>query len=501
MNTKNTNRNKYIKNASDLIVNNDRIPKEFVTKLNINNPTSGETLIYNGSNWVNGPINWDEIVTDTPLDGQVLVYDGPNWTNGYPSLSNLSGINVTNLQNNDLLTHVNTDLVNVNYALSNLTDVSLSADSNNTLLKYDGSKYINTSLKFKEPTSSIQFIQSDPKTIRIGYNNHGTQLGYNNSINIGTNVGLINQGCNCISIGSNCGSNNQGSNSIVIGRESTNVSIGTNSVVIDIDEIQSDLKYGDKNTVIGSKNTNTAIAPTGLTAFGQCNYITTSCNATCFGYISGGNANRSYGVIFGYDSGNLNTSSIMIGDNNSRLNSTGVSNICIGSYNLSYSNNTIAIGRNLRCRGNHSINLGINMVTTGTNNVHHYSIGIGYLAYDLDRNSYNIAIGSNCANNCTTLSNICIGISSGSNLLNQRTINIGNLAGQCNPGIYGISIGYSCYSTAANSIILNASKNVFTKTTTGLFVSPGTIQGSNVATNSGELYYIPSTGEIKYATL
>ena len=48
--------------------------------VNITNPTSGQVLKYDGSNWNNSPDDFNVNITN-PTSGQVLKYDGTNWVN------------------------------------------------------------------------------------------------------------------------------------------------------------------------------------------------------------------------------------------------------------------------------------------------------------------------------------------------------------------------------------------------------------------------------------
>jgi microcystin-dependent protein len=77
--------------------------------MNIENPTAGDVLVWDGTSWVNSRLNLSQI-GNTNLSnvqtGDVLRFDGSQWVNSpmsAPALNELDGVNVTNLQKGDML--------------------------------------------------------------------------------------------------------------------------------------------------------------------------------------------------------------------------------------------------------------------------------------------------------------------------------------------------------------------------------------------------------------
>jgi len=68
--------------------------------ITIDSPVAGDTLVWDGTGWVNGILNLSDLGTtnfNSPQEGDVLMFDGTNWFNSTPAaptLENLDGVNI-----------------------------------------------------------------------------------------------------------------------------------------------------------------------------------------------------------------------------------------------------------------------------------------------------------------------------------------------------------------------------------------------------------------------
>jgi hypothetical protein len=83
-------------------------------------PNTGESLLYDGANWVNGmatqaAIGLDEltdVVITSPATGAFLRYNGSNWIDNAAALDDLSDVIITSPANNEVLTYNGSNWVN-----------------------------------------------------------------------------------------------------------------------------------------------------------------------------------------------------------------------------------------------------------------------------------------------------------------------------------------------------------------------------------------------------
>ena len=85
-----------------------------------------DVLIYNGGNWVN-TVNTLSILSDTTIssldDDQILVYSGDSWVNTTLTLEGISDVVITDAQNNELLVYSAGDWVNT--SINDIVDVTI----------------------------------------------------------------------------------------------------------------------------------------------------------------------------------------------------------------------------------------------------------------------------------------------------------------------------------------------------------------------------------------
>ena len=143
----------------------------------ITTPANDDTLLYNGSKWVNTPNTVDNLknVSITTIqDKQILSYDNisSNWINTDNSVSNLSDTTISSPASGQVLTYDGNDskwknLPSASASLTGLTDTDISTSplpSNGDVLAYD--------------SNTTMWINSDSLTNHIGDTNnpHSTTI-------------------------------------------------------------------------------------------------------------------------------------------------------------------------------------------------------------------------------------------------------------------------------------------------------------------------------------
>ena len=121
----------------------------------LTSPTTGQSFVYNGTNWVNGTAQLSLLgltdVATTPTNGQVVYWNSGTGkfqfkTIATPAISNLSDVSLTSIQNGQILKYVSgsSNWQNTYNDFSTLRDVNVSGIANNQSVKWDSgtSKYI-----------------------------------------------------------------------------------------------------------------------------------------------------------------------------------------------------------------------------------------------------------------------------------------------------------------------------------------------------------------------
>lgn len=119
----------------------------------LNTPVISQTLLYNGSNWVNGyqPIDMLQgVAINSPAIGEVLKFSGSYWTNGSLSLSFLTDIAFSTIATNDVLLYSAGKWRNTQLYLDTLSDLIISTPISTEVLMYNGSSWVNSLLKLSE---------------------------------------------------------------------------------------------------------------------------------------------------------------------------------------------------------------------------------------------------------------------------------------------------------------------------------------------------------------
>ena len=133
---------------------------------------------------------------------------------------------------------------------------------------------------------------------------------------------------------------------------------------------------------------------------------------------------------------------------------------------------------------------------SGFNTQGENAIAIGNAAGQNDQKSNTIAIGNASGKDKQSEYSIAMGYNAGYYQQNYGAIAIGKQAGYTNQGSYAIAIGHLAGKTNQpnNSIILNASMNEISGSSSGLYVSP--VRTSEDFSSLTFLAYNPTTSEI-----
>ena len=136
--------------------------------VSLNDLSEGQSLVYNGTNWINSTLSGDGgatafdslvgVVITSPSANQLLSYNGTNWINSPAptyAFSGLSGISLSSPSTGQYLTYNGTNWINSappTAALASLTDVTIGTPTIGQLLSYSGSTWLpvnQTSLTYK----------------------------------------------------------------------------------------------------------------------------------------------------------------------------------------------------------------------------------------------------------------------------------------------------------------------------------------------------------------
>jgi len=166
-----------------------------ISTVSVSAPVTGQTLWYNGTNWVNAnlPINdLSDVVITSPATGNLLQYNGTNWVNvalsalGF-ALDDLSDVVITSATTGDLLQYNGTNWVNIaldslGLVLDDLADVVITSATTSQTLRYNGTNWVNTNLNLDDLNDVI--ITSVATDELLQYN--GT-----NWVNVAGNLNLF----------------------------------------------------------------------------------------------------------------------------------------------------------------------------------------------------------------------------------------------------------------------------------------------------------------------
>jgi len=222
---------------------------------------------------------------------------------------------------------------------------------------------------------------------------------------------------------------------------------------------------GSNNTIIGSLTGSAGLTCTVLIGAGTCERIKVDNNGLCVnGSLIGGASPAtptSLGTVFGYTTGNGNTSigccagnttqtgcdNIAIGRNSLITNTAGTSNIALGLNSLCLNTTgaantaigTAALRNNTTGVGN--IAIGLSALSAGTNN---HNIAQGYQSMvSTGTGRCNVAIGNRTLfSNCTGSENVAVGVSALYNTLSSGNTAVGSNALGCISGEYNTGLGF-----------------------------------------------------------
>lgn len=336
-----------------------------VSNVTAPSPSSGDYLKWNGSAWINDPIN---LGTDTTGNYMTNVSAG-------------TGISVSHTQGEG-----STATVSLSAGLDDLTDVVIAGiPTTNHVLLYNGSAWVSGAapggLSSASPTSEgVVYGKTSLSggTVFLGYNSGNTSVSGSNNIAIGeySQSGIM-MGAGNVAIGYGCLRNNTSNNySVAIGYTALEYAIGGYNIGIGYNTLRGNLSLssGGFNIAIGQSA----------------------------GY---GLGTGSYNIFMGSSSGyGITSSSYNIGiGSNTLKNVQGNANVAIGDNALNCANGTtsltgienIAIGANAgssQQSGSYNIFLGRGAGaynTSGSRNVF-----IGYSAGDVEYGSDKLYIAN-----------------------------------------------------------------------------------------------------------
>lgn len=144
----------------------------------ITSATTDDSLVYNGSKWINQANSVDNLknVNITSVqDKQILSYDNNStkWINTTNSVDNLSNVSITSVQDKNILAYDSNDSLwkNIDNSVNNLAGVSVTTPVSGQVLTYDGSNWTN------QPSASASLAGLTDTTITTPVN--GDTLLYN----------------------------------------------------------------------------------------------------------------------------------------------------------------------------------------------------------------------------------------------------------------------------------------------------------------------------------
>ena len=116
----------------------------------ITSATTDDSLVYNGSKWINQANSVDNLknVNITSIqDDEILSYDSNStkWINTTNSVDNLSNVSITSVQDKNILAYDSNDSLwkNITNSVNNLDGVSVTTPTAGQVLTYDGSNWTN----------------------------------------------------------------------------------------------------------------------------------------------------------------------------------------------------------------------------------------------------------------------------------------------------------------------------------------------------------------------
>jgi hypothetical protein len=505
MATNNIHRNSYIKKHKTMYVNNNKVPSDFISSINLaSSVNSNDILNYTGSNWNNEGLTIDKI-SDLEIinvgNGDVLKYDN-GWANDYLSTDNVQDLDINTIQDKEYVIYNSSTSKweRSSITLEGLSDTNFTGMATNNTLKYSSGNYIKTDMKIIEDNNKT-VLDSVEKSIIIGqlstaYTNTSTSAirispDMPTTVSVNTNLVAIGNKCgykagtesDLVAIGSNAV--NAGSAGVGIGKSAGGFinyfagALGSGSVA-----------YSGQCYTVGYSN---LIPPSSVGLGNNIRIVNSSRNMCIIGHNACkdfGSTNTNYCTIIGYGArSNLSATNEAAG------------HTCIGSYalcNLS-SNSTTAIGYYAGAYKSPVIGVAIgsnaSMSNAGASNV-----TIGSSAGSNCQLLKSVAIGTECGREWQKEESVAIGYKAGSNNQGSNSVAIGYLAGTNLQGSNSIAIGYNCGSTCNNSIVFNASNVSHNLSTAGFFLTPNILTGEAVGYGVGRMFYDTVTGELKYST-
>lgn len=123
---------------------------------------NNDILVYNSPKWVNRPqvLNNNSDVTITaPAVNEFLGHNGTEWVNREIAINELSDVTINAPVNNNYLGHNGTEWINKEIALNDLSDVALTSLSVNQILQWDGDYWSNYTLPAPDAFANLSDVQ------------------------------------------------------------------------------------------------------------------------------------------------------------------------------------------------------------------------------------------------------------------------------------------------------------------------------------------------------
>lgn len=202
-------------------------------------PSSGDFLKWNGSAWINDPIN---LGTDTTGNYMVNVSAG-------------TGISVSHTQGEG-----STATVSLSANLDALTDVATAGASNGNALIYNGASWAPGSVSASSADRTTEGTvygktTSAGGTVFLGYNSGSSVVSGSNNIAVGdSSLSFIGMGAGNVAIGNSALRNNSSNNySVAIGYEAAYNAVGSENIAIGYWALRGSMgSSGSYNIAIGS---------------------------------------------------------------------------------------------------------------------------------------------------------------------------------------------------------------------------------------------------------
>ena len=139
--------------TGDLIVNADVDNSAAIveSKLSLDYSTSSlNSAITSHTGDTNNPhdttvSNLDDTTITTPANDDTLLYDGSKWVNTPNTVDNLKNVSITTIQDKQILSYDNnsSNWINTDNSVGNLSDTTITSPASGQVLTYDGSKWTN----------------------------------------------------------------------------------------------------------------------------------------------------------------------------------------------------------------------------------------------------------------------------------------------------------------------------------------------------------------------